>query len=83
MRLTSVSRPGTLAGSSRRHSSTASSGVVFGPELHTDRVLHAGEEVHVRAVELARALADPEQVRAEQSYQSPVMRVARACSASS
>ena len=34
-----------------------------GPELHADRVLHAGEELDVRAVDLAGALADPQQVR--------------------
>ena len=33
------------------------------PELDADRVVHAGEELDVRAVELPRALADPEQVR--------------------
>ena len=32
-------------------------------ELHADRVVHAGEELDVRVVETARALADPEQVR--------------------
>jgi hypothetical protein len=33
-----------------------------GPELHSDRVPDTGQELHVRAVGLARALADPQQV---------------------
>ena len=60
---TNVRRPGRLAGLSRSQSVATSSGVADGPELDRDRVVHAREELDVRAVELPRALADPEQVR--------------------
>ena len=63
MRLTSVRRPGSRPGSSRRQSSTSLSGVTSVPTFSADRVLHAREELHVRAVELVGAVADPEQVR--------------------
>ena len=33
-----------------------------GPELHAERVVDAGEELDVRAVQLARTVADPEHV---------------------
>ena len=33
------------------------------PELETDRIVHAGKELDVRAVERARAVPDPEHVR--------------------
>ncbi len=33
------------------------------PQLDRDRVVHAGEELHVRPGKITRALADPEQVR--------------------
>src|SRR5581483_8106764 len=34
-----------------------------GPELRADGVVHAAEEADVRAVDLPRALADPDEVR--------------------
>ena len=62
MRLMNVSRPGIRL----RVEPLAERDRVLGlgrrAELHADRVLHAGEELDVRAVELAGALADPEQV---------------------
>ena len=60
---TSVSRPGSRPGSRRRHSVDHVVGRRVGPDLHADRVLHAREELDVRAVELAGALTDPQQVR--------------------
>ena len=63
MRAISVSRPGMRSGFSRAQSSTDLLGRRRRPELHADRVVHAGEELDVRAVELARAVADPEHVR--------------------
>ena len=63
MRLMNVSRPGRRSGLSRSHSATASVGLGRRAELHAERVLHAGEELDVRAVELAGAVTDPEQVR--------------------
>ena len=51
------------------------------PDLHAQRVVHAGEELDVRAVELPRALPI-QSMCAEQSYQSPVVE-SRRVSASS
>ena len=63
MRLISVSRPGIRAGLSLSHSSSTKSGVVVRADLAAHRVADAAEELHVCAVELARALADPQHVR--------------------
>ena len=63
MRAINVSRPGTRSGFSRSHELDDLLGRRRRPELHAERVVDAGEELDVRAVELPRALADPEQVR--------------------
>ena len=62
IRLISVRRPGVFAGSSRSTSSAANSGVVVGPSFTPDRVGDARDEVQVRAVHLAGALAHPDEV---------------------
>ncbi len=51
------------AGLSRSQSSTSSSAVAVGPTFTPERVVHAREELDVGAVELPRALPDPEHVR--------------------
>ena len=63
MRVMSVSRPGHAVGverlAQREH-------LVSGgrrSDLAPDRVAHSAEELDVRAVELASAIADPEHVR--------------------
>ena len=61
-RLMSTSRPGTRSGSRRSHSSRTSSGSLDGPSLIPDRVADAGQEGDVGAVELAGAVADPQEV---------------------
>ena len=58
----SVSRPGRRSGFSRSHRASSSSGVQAGPILHAHRVADAPEELDVRAVELAGAVADPHHV---------------------
>ena len=63
IRTISVSRPGRRAGLSRSQSSTTSSAVAVGPSLTPSGLFDAGEELDVRAAQLARPLADPEHVR--------------------
>ena len=58
-----VSRPGSRSGSSLSISSSASSRRGRRTELHADRVADLREVVDVRAVEVAGALADPQEVR--------------------
>ena len=57
-----VSRPGTRSRVEALAQRDRVGGFDGRSELDADRVLHAGEELDVRAVELAGALADPEQV---------------------
>ena len=57
-----VSRPGSLAGFSLGGQRDRVVGGGGGAELHADRVLDVAEQLHVGAVELAGALADPDEV---------------------
>ena len=61
-RVMNESRPGTLSGLSFSISSSACLGRRGRAELHADRVADLRGELDVRAVELAGALADPEEV---------------------
>jgi hypothetical protein len=63
MRLISVSRPGMRSGLSALAQLEHLVGGGRGADLAADRVADAAEELDVRAVELAGALADPEHVR--------------------
>ena len=57
-----MSRPGSPSGLSRSISASASSAEAVGPSLTRDRVADPAEELDVGAVEVAGALADPDQV---------------------
>ena len=61
-RTMSVSRPGSRSGSSRSQSATELAGGGPRPELAGQRVLDSREELDVRVVRVARALADPQQM---------------------
>ena len=62
MRVMKVMRPGTRFGSSRSASAIASVPAVFGPSLTPSGLRHPAQQLHVGAVELAGALADPDHV---------------------
>ena len=62
MRVISVRRPGTRSGLSASQSATTSGGVTVGPSFTPIGLPMPRDELDVGAVELARALADPQQV---------------------
>ena len=63
MRLISVMRPGSLAGFSMLQDAQQIVRLLRRADLHAERVLHAAQELDMRAVQLTRAVADPQEMR--------------------